>query len=204
MPLKTSFYLYFSRLSNKFQGGQWYFSLKSNRLKFLSTFVGTCKISFDGFVLSAPAAKSGAFLAFETLSKKKAEQKTSKINHHQTNLIKGKTKQQRGKAHRNVVPFGSFHHKVLQRSSELWSHLTSHLLIHIKSAFCSLLLLREHSCLAISGIKSLMLLPVISKQDQEKEIESLATIHENASRNLNSTPQLCDLHTQSYSDHRQY
>lgn len=150
------------------------------------------------------SCKSGAFLAFETLSKKKAEQKTSKINHHQTNLIKGKTKQQRGKAHRNVVPFGSFHHKVLQRSSELWSHLTSHLLIHIKSAFCSLLLLREHSCLAISGIKSLTLLPVISKQDQEKEIESLATIHENASKNLNSTPQLHDLHTQSYSDHRQY
>lgn len=78
MPLKTSFYLYFSRLSNKFQGGQWYFSLKSNRLKFLSTFVGTCKISFDGFVLSAPAAKVVHFWLLRHCQKKKSWTKNLK------------------------------------------------------------------------------------------------------------------------------
>lgn len=120
MPLKTSFYLKFSSLSNKFQGGQQYFSLKSNRLKFLSTFVGMCKISFDGFVLSAPLLQLVHFwLLRHCQNKKPNKKKPIEINHHQTNLIK-KTKQEQPKTHTNVVPFGSSHYKgVLQKSSEV-------------------------------------------------------------------------------------
>lgn len=36
------------------------------------------------------------------------------------------------------------------------------------------------------------------------DLNPFATIHESVSRNLNSTSQQCDLHTQTYSDHRQY